>query len=268
MYDSVNVFTKENLDFYLKKLGKEFRRLNGNKMQAEIILIGGASVLVNYGFRDNTYDIDAVVRASSAMKEAINRVGDDMGLPNGWFNSDFTKTKSYTPKLYQYSQFYKTFSNVLNVRTVSGKYLVAMKLMAWRQYKNDMSDVVGILWEEKQKGNPIYFHDIDRAVCDLYGSWEALPDEAIPEIESILNSDNLEALYHIYRDTEMETKQALINFEGNYPDIVTEGNIGDIIAKLEKSIKNGQVIGCSQEPSEQSQSCQSMKNQTDKSKID
>ena len=36
-------FTKENLDSYLKELAKEFRKINGNKMPAEIILIGGAS---------------------------------------------------------------------------------------------------------------------------------------------------------------------------------------------------------------------------------
>ncbi|MCQ2421906.1 MAG: hypothetical protein MJ064_02795 [Lachnospiraceae bacterium] len=35
-------FTKENLDSYLKELAKEFRKKNGNRMLAEIILLGGA----------------------------------------------------------------------------------------------------------------------------------------------------------------------------------------------------------------------------------
>ena len=76
-------FTKENLDTCLSKLAKEFRKLNGTKMPAEIVLIGGAAVLANYGFRDMTYDIDAVIQASSSMKDAINKVGDEMRLPNG-----------------------------------------------------------------------------------------------------------------------------------------------------------------------------------------
>lgn len=67
-------FTRNNLDDYLSKVAKEFRKLNGRKMRAEIILIGGASILANYGFRDSTYDIDALIRASSAMKDAINKV--------------------------------------------------------------------------------------------------------------------------------------------------------------------------------------------------
>ena len=50
-------FTKENLDIYLKELANLFRKLNDTKTPAEIILIGGASVLANYGFRDMTTDI-------------------------------------------------------------------------------------------------------------------------------------------------------------------------------------------------------------------
>lgn len=92
-------FTKENLDGYLKELSKEFRKMNGTRMPAEIILIGGAAVLINYGFREMTYDMDAIIQASSSMKDAINRVGDRMGLPKGWLNTDFMKTTSYTREL-------------------------------------------------------------------------------------------------------------------------------------------------------------------------
>jgi hypothetical protein len=91
-------FTKENLNTYLKELAKEFRSLNGTATPAEIILIGGASILANYGFREMTYDMDAIIVASAAMKEAINRVGDKFGLPNGWINTDFKRTASYSDK--------------------------------------------------------------------------------------------------------------------------------------------------------------------------
>ncbi len=122
-------FTKENLDYYLKELAKEFRKRNGKNTPAEIVLVGGAAILANYGFREMTYDIDAVITASSAMKEAVHAVGDRLGLPNGWLNADFKKTSSYSPKLPQYSKYYRTYSNVLNIRTISAEYLVAMKLM-------------------------------------------------------------------------------------------------------------------------------------------
>lgn len=235
--DDAKAFTKENLDTYLKELSREFRKLNGNKMMAEIILVGGASILINYGFRDATYDCDAIVHASSAMKEAANNVGDRLGLPNGWFNSDFQRTKSYSDKLSQYSKHYRTFFNIVDIRTISGEYLVAMKLMSGRQYKNDMSDIVGILWEQHQMGQPLSFLDIDRAVCNLYDGWESLPGDAKKQIEKILDGNDLEKLYNYYRDSEVKTKQSLVEFEDNYPGILTEKNLEQIIRQLEQETK-------------------------------
>ena len=62
-------FRKEDLDLYLKELAKEFRKQNGKAIPAEITLIGGASILINYGFREMTYDMDAIMDAASSMSE-------------------------------------------------------------------------------------------------------------------------------------------------------------------------------------------------------
>ena len=226
--------TKENLDTYLKELAKQFRKLNGKAMPAEITLIGGASILVNYGFRDSTYDVDALIQASSAMKDAINYVTDTLGLPNGWLNEDFKNTKSYTPRLVNYSKYYRTFSNVLTVRTITREYLVAMKLMAYRQYKHDISDIVGILREQQNSGNPLTFERIDKAVTDLYDSWENLPENAKSLIESILANEDMDALYRAYADEEAAAKDALITFEDKYPDVLKEDNLADILRRLLK----------------------------------
>ena len=59
-------------------------------MPAEIILIGGASVVINYGFREMTYDMDVIINAASSMKDAINTVGDRFNLSNGWRNTSLT----------------------------------------------------------------------------------------------------------------------------------------------------------------------------------
>ncbi len=50
MPEHTSVFSKENLDAYLKELAKAFRKLNGKTASAEIILVGGAAILVNYIF--------------------------------------------------------------------------------------------------------------------------------------------------------------------------------------------------------------------------
>ncbi|MDR1069091.1 MAG: hypothetical protein LBL36_07610, partial [Clostridiales Family XIII bacterium] len=188
-------FTKENLNTYLKELAKEFRKLNGTAMPAEIILVGGAAILASYGFREMTYDIDAVMMASSVMKEAINRVGDRLGLPNGWLNADFRNTRSYSDKLRGVSVYYKKFSNILEVRTVDAEYLIAMKLMSGRKYKNDLSDIAGILWEHRKSGNPITREAVEKAVVTLYGGWAHIPADSRKLLDALFKSGDYETLY-------------------------------------------------------------------------
>ena len=107
-----SVFTSDNLDEYLKEIAKEYRKMGGKFMPAEIILIGGAAVIANYGFREMTTDIDAIIHASSAMKDAINVVGDRHNLQNGWLNTDFLRTSSYSSKLEQYSTYYLSLIHI------------------------------------------------------------------------------------------------------------------------------------------------------------
>lgn len=230
-------FTKQNLDDYLRMLAKEFRKRNGKNMPAEITLIGGASILINYGFRDNTYDFDAIIRASSAMKEAINFVADQNSLPTGWFNSDFKNTKSYSPKLEQYSVYYKTFSNILTVRTITGEYLVAMKLMSFRQYKNDISDIIGIYREQMELGSPITKDKVKKAVTDLYGSWDQVSIKAQNFIEQIELTKDLDILYQQVRQEEVENKEALVEFESEYPSVLKEGNVDSILKNIQHKKK-------------------------------
>lgn len=207
-------------------------------MPAEIILIDGASVLINYGFREMTYDMDAIIQASSSMKDAINSVGDRMGLPNGWLNTDFMKTTSYTPKLIQYSKYYKTFSNVLRIRTVSAEYLVVMKLMAGRQYKNDLSDVVGILLEQEKSQQQICLEDIKKAAEKLYGGYDKLSEESRTFIETVYQNPDLTQLYAKVREDEKTNKDILIEFEDNYPDVLNGDNLTDIL-KAARAKKKG-----------------------------
>lgn len=232
--------TKENLDTYLKEVAKRFRKLNGKAIPAEITLIGGASILINYGFRDSTYDVDALIQASSSMKDAINYVTDMLELPNGWLNEDFKNTKSYTPRLVNYSKYYRTFSNVVTVRTITGEYLVAMKLMAFRQYKHDLSDIVGIMRDQQKSGEPLTFERIDTAVKNLYDDWEKLPAEAKPLIQVILAANNLDELYQSYASEEQATKETLLDFEDEYPDVLKEDNLDDILSHLMKRKEEGQ----------------------------
>jgi len=177
------------LDLYLKELAKEFKRLNGSKAHAEIVLIGGGAVLANYNFRESSGDIDGLINANASLKMAINTVGDRHKLRNFWLNDDFMKTDSYSDKLFEVSARYKDFNKVLMVRTVSGEYLIAMKLMSGRQYKYDFSDVIGILMEHQISNNPITRDKIDNAISYLYS--DPIPEHSIIQKIRQKNTDGL-----------------------------------------------------------------------------
>lgn len=201
-------FTKDNLDECLKALAKEYRR-RGGKNCAEIILVGGAAILANYGFRNMTTDMDAVMLANSTLKEAINAVGDKFGLPNGWLNDDFMKTSSYTPKLREYSKYFRTYSNVLEVRTISAEYLVAMKLKAGRNYKHDLSDVVGIIGEHAKNNNPLSYNSIMYAVGILYGDADTLSQDCVNLLQQIYKSEDYSEIYSDLIKAEATAREEL-----------------------------------------------------------
>lgn len=222
-------FTREELEFYLKELGKEFRKRNGRRTPAEMILVGGASVLINYGFREMTTDIDAVIQASSAMKESIYAVGDKYQLPDDWLNTDFTRTGSYSTKLVQYSKYYRTFSNILEVRTIRGEYLIAMKLRSGRLYKKDMSDIVGVVMAQKKSGEPITYDAVERAVIDLYGGWDEIEDYARETLKSALNAEDIEEIFLAQQQEEVQNKTIILEIQERNPAILKENSIRDII---------------------------------------
>lgn len=234
-YSNADTFSKENLNYYLNELSKEYRKLGGKNYPAEIVLIGGAAILANYGFRETTTDIDAILPSISIMKEAINHITDKHHLPEGWLNNDFVNTKSYSPKLAQYSLPYKDFNHVLSVRIVMPEYLIAMKLKSGRKYKNDLSDIVGILEEQSAKGNPLSLTVIKKAYIDLYGSWNNLTTYARRFIESIVNRDDYRRMYDQTRENEKAAKSDLDQFEAEYPNVLNEKNIDKIIEDFKSS---------------------------------
>lgn len=174
---------REEMINLLKELSKKYRKKAGKKMPAELVLVGGASVVINYGFRNTTYDMDAMIFAASAMQDAIREVADENNLMVGWLNDDFKRTTSYTPRLSRYAKHFRTFSNVVEIRCIEGEYLIAMKMKAAREYKHDLSDIIGILDAEYDRGNKITFEDIERAVTDLYDGWDGISEELIESIK-------------------------------------------------------------------------------------
>lgn len=232
-----NSFDKQQVDKYLGELAKRYRKVRDRSIEAEITLIGGTAILVGYNFRNSTTDIDALIRASSTMKESINYVADKNGLPNGWLNDDFIHTSSYTPKLEEYSIFYKDFYGVITVRVITAEYLVAMKLFSFREYKNDQSDIIGILAEHKKRNQPLSIENIDKAVKNLYGGWDKCAKGAKEFIENLISQDDLDLLYISTRESEKVIRESLSELDKKYPKTINERNIEDFLKSLKDKLK-------------------------------
>lgn len=227
-----NDIQKEMIDMYLKELAKEFKRITGRKISAEIIIVGGGSVLLNYDFRMNSVDVDAFNTYDSAIKDAAKLVADKYNLSQQWLNDDFKKTPSYSPRLRQYSSYYKTFSNVLEIRTISREYLVAMKMVSGRKYKNDLSDILGILYYHYKSNDEITYQQIEKAVVDLYSNFDRIKEDVVEFVKTAIENKTFVDGYNLQKENEQSIKDNLIQFEEKYENVLSEDNIDDIINKL------------------------------------
>ena len=193
----------ENIFFDIARSLK--KKLKGRKFSYEIIVVGGASILLNYSFRMSTIDIDCIDVNDALMNEVISEIGDKYSLPIGWINTDFLKTESYSPKLIQYSQFYKSyFNDTLIVRTIKDEYLIAMKVVAARKYKNDYSDIFGIVKENKNLTLEIVLD----AVKHLYGEDIIIDSNMLAFLKSIFSDD--ENTYDKIVEKEKLEKETII----------------------------------------------------------
>ncbi len=228
--------TKENAYFIINQFAKEYRKELG-KIPGEIIIVGGGSIMLNYKFRDTTQDFDVILRTSSEIKDVIKKFADKYELPRDWMNSDFKNTISYSDRLSEVSKHYRTLNNgTLEIRTVSGVYLIAMKLRAHRDYRNDISDAIGILIEEMESGNSISFEDIQNAYKRLYDN--DLPSGLIERLNIIynMNINELKSYYKKQLLLEKEIGSRVISYIDNGAHINTH-NVDYVINKIKDKMK-------------------------------
>ena len=123
---------------------------------------------------------------------------------------------------------------MLEVRTIRAEYLIAMKLVSGRRYKKDLSDIIGILYEQQKQSKPVTLEMIDRAVLELYNSWDSVDTYAKAVLEKALASDDLASLFEAQMAEEAQAKDAVLEIDKKYPDLITADNINDIIEQARK----------------------------------
>ena len=112
---------------------------------------------------------------------------------------------------------------------------------AGRRYKNDLSDVIGILMEHGKRGTPITLEQIRQAVTELYGGWEALPELSRQFIQDTINSGQIDALYARVAEGERQNREMLLTFAQQYPGVMTDKNVDAIADTLQQKAGKASV---------------------------
>ena len=122
------------------------------------------------------------------------------------------------------------------------EYLIAMKLRFGRQYKSDLSDVLGILAAHRDKGTPITLDRVRQAVLDLYEDWNVLPVSSQAYIENVMKNGDFRKIYEEVAAGEKETRSLLIQFEQDYPGVTTKANLPGIIDDLQRKSSRSALL--------------------------
>lgn len=208
MSTDTDIINKETANQYLKEFAKELRK-ETKHVDIDIIIVGGGSIVLNYNFRNSTADFD-IVKPNKLIniKQSANKIADKYNLTSNWINDDFTSTSSYSNKLINYADYYRTYSNHIHFYTIKDEYLIAMKMMSNRNYKNDYSDIIGIILE-----NPsITTEKIQKAICNLYDSLDVVDKDLMSYIESLLklSKDDLKKEYNVIINMEEKNRKEIL----------------------------------------------------------
>jgi hypothetical protein len=127
--------TETEIRLYLSKVSD---RLSENGMTGEIVLFGGAAMVLAHQARVSTKDVDAVFAPKSEVYRAADAVALEYGLDAGWLNDavkGFLSEKGETAPVLDYPN--------LKVYVAVPEYLLAMKCMSMRLGKDetDLNDI-------------------------------------------------------------------------------------------------------------------------------
>jgi hypothetical protein len=152
--------------------------LSGNADRAEIVVVGGAALVLLFRARETTKDVDAVFLKpdASLIRAAASRVAERLDLPTDWLNDG---AKGFLVGVTLGDVLYE--SPFLIARSASLEQLLAMKLSAWRD-AIDRNDASLLLSQMSGSDDEIWasvkplvaVHQIDKAWYAFQDLWEGL----------------------------------------------------------------------------------------------
>lgn len=95
-----------------------------------------------------------------------------------------------------------------------------------------------MLKHHEETGTPIALAQIKEAVETLYGSWSALPQSSVEFIEQTLEKKNYIEAFEKIRGSEKMNSAVLRAFEADYPGILSESNLDEILRSATQMLQD------------------------------
>lgn len=116
----------------------------------DIAIYGGAAIILAWGFRVSTMDVDAVcmdTKANPFLRKAVAEVAEAQGLEADWLNDAVKGFIHGKQDLRELPLFCKAENPGLRVFVPSAEYMLAMKSMAMRlePHSTDADDIESLL---------------------------------------------------------------------------------------------------------------------------
>jgi len=118
-------FSKKELEKMLSLLNEQLRR---NGVTGEVCIVGGAAMILAFGSRESTRDIDALVMAPASVRTAAAQVAETNGFSPNWLNDG---AKGFASGQSTEMKEVLKFSH-LRVVAPPAPYILAMKCLAAR----------------------------------------------------------------------------------------------------------------------------------------
>lgn len=103
------------------------RRLHARGAGADIYLVGGAAIAIEFDSRRSTTDIDAVYHPEQTVQDVATDMAQHMGLDPRWLNN---AARAYIPDGQDTEAAEVAIADNLVLRVASPRFLLAMKLAA------------------------------------------------------------------------------------------------------------------------------------------
>ena len=172
----MTILSKENILKYLEELSREIGK---EGLKGEILVFGGAAMILAFNARPSTKDVDAIFQPKSKIYELSKKIAERHGLPENWLNDS---VKGFVRSdLFDYNLFVR-FEN-LSVYIPEPEYLLAMKSISMRigVESSDIDDIKYLLKHLKLKNTDDIFDIIKK-----YYPRDQIPQKTYYAIEEIL----------------------------------------------------------------------------------